>query len=337
MGKGLIVGAHLFNSPRTATTEAGAREWIGAFLQGMLDAGFVQTSDTGQINPLTVPITPTAVSTGYAMFRFDDALQATHPIYVKVEFQTSTHNISGVEACAMFITVGRGSNGSGTITGVLLARTGVGATATPATTHGSVTTNYTHAASCGDGYMIFMPFVNDTRIGTASSSEPKQSSGFLIERSRDMAGNPTGDAVLVVIQKGSTASSFTPQSTTGSETVVTAINYASGAYNTGASPATCLGGVNGTTLGPTTSLASGSIGPVFPWDVVAPAVAPWRSCVIVSIPGGDMPGGPFTTSLCSRPSLMYPIPFSVSHSRWGIAFNGDTISRFFGIGIRWED
>lgn len=329
------MGKHIFYSTRTSDgSEANARLWLTNFLQGMLDAGFVQTNDTGQIDPATVTLT-SGTTTGYAIFRFSDSLQSTHPVFVKVEFSTSTNRGATTGLGAMFLTVGRGTNGAGTISGVLSPRQVLGATVYgPAGAANSVSWVGTHAASCGDGYMIFMPFVDDTRI-TATSSNPKPSNGFLIERSRDALGNLTGEGLLVVTQKASV--SDVNLVSTGGEFVVNAINYASGAYNTGSAPATCLGGINGTTLGPTTSLASGSIGPVFPWDVVAPSLAPWRSCVLVSIPGGDMPGGIFTTNLCSKTLTMLPIPSSVTHGRWGIAFNGDAISRYFGAGIRWED
>jgi hypothetical protein len=126
-----------------------------AFAQGMSDmfnALLTKTADTGQIALPIVAARPAAAGfAGYEVFRFNDDLQATAPIFLKVEYgQGST---LGWPAVA--ITVGSGSNGAGTITGIKDARRIIqGASA------GTATVLYEHAAAAGvgpggDGYFWF--------------------------------------------------------------------------------------------------------------------------------------------------------------------------------------
>ena len=89
-------------------------------------SGLVQTGDTGQINfgTNTLYATTGNVAVGYEIWRFNDALQATAPVFIKFEYTTSTTQIG---APAMYVTIGTGSDGVGNITGVFMARTLVSA------------------------------------------------------------------------------------------------------------------------------------------------------------------------------------------------------------------
>lgn len=315
--------ASVFMSGNAATAEELATQNMG-FLQLMLDSGFVQTGDTGQITLETAGSGTSASDFGYAIFRFDDALQATHPIYFKVEFgiyPTSTRQ-------GEFLTVGKGSDGAGNLSGILAPRTGfrVGSG------YGEV---LRQIAVSGDGYAALIGSVNDARPLAASTQHVRRF--FIIERSRALDGSISGDGLLVVTASTTSTNASTASQISNGNTFL-AINYESAAYVS--SSAICVTGysINGTALGPTTSLAAGSIGPVLPWDLIAPGLAPWRSCIAVSIPAGDMPADVFETRLCSQVSTFFPVPPSVSHSRWGAAIgDGVSTSSWFGLGIRWED
>lgn len=95
------------------TSDAGFRAWVAALIAGWISAGLVQTSDTGQINTSTVLRPATSVIGGYAIFKFSDS-----SLFLKVEFGTTTTAVNP----ELFITVGQGSNGSGTLTGQLSTR-----------------------------------------------------------------------------------------------------------------------------------------------------------------------------------------------------------------------
>jgi hypothetical protein len=160
----------------TNATDAQFRAW-GSLVSGKLAAmGLVQTGDTGQINWTTV-LAPTAPSLvqGYEVWRFNDALQATVPVFVKLEYGSYTAAANP----SIWFSVGSGSNGAGALTGVLSARQQIGfsQTATPIT-----------AYWCGDVDRIVFCVQ-----GTSASTSMLLS----MERSTDVTGARTSEAVLI--------------------------------------------------------------------------------------------------------------------------------------------
>ena len=81
----------------------------------ILAVNLIQTSDTGQINWTSVT-KPTLANTvaGYEIFRFNDSLQSTSPIYIKIEYGIGNYTTTYF---GFWITIGTGTNGSGTLTG----------------------------------------------------------------------------------------------------------------------------------------------------------------------------------------------------------------------------
>lgn len=86
--------------------------------------GLVQTADTGQANLATIAGTGAAhQSMGYEIWRFNDTLQATAPIFIKVEYGGGSVVATGSgDNFAVWITVGTGTNGAGTLTGKVSTR-----------------------------------------------------------------------------------------------------------------------------------------------------------------------------------------------------------------------
>jgi hypothetical protein len=101
------------------TTDAEFRAWGSAIKTALSTVGFVQTSDTGQIDWTTV-LAPTVATTsqGYEIWRLNDAAQSTCPIYFKIEYGSGSTTPSARPN--IWVTIGTGSNGSGTITGVTI-------------------------------------------------------------------------------------------------------------------------------------------------------------------------------------------------------------------------
>jgi hypothetical protein len=100
---------------------------MGAEVNAKLaSVGLVQTADTGQINWATIAPAPTLgmQSVGYEIWRFNDALQATAPIYIKLEYGTYGYSGSAAynDTVGMWITVGTGTDGAGNITGIKITR-----------------------------------------------------------------------------------------------------------------------------------------------------------------------------------------------------------------------
>lgn len=98
------------------TTDAKFRTWGSAVSAALLASGLTNTADTGQINWTTVT-KPVATTTkaGYEIWRFNDSLQSTKPIYFRLDYG-SNGVASGNSPCT-WLTVGTGTDGAGTITG----------------------------------------------------------------------------------------------------------------------------------------------------------------------------------------------------------------------------
>lgn len=96
------------------SNDADFRAWASGIAAQLAAAGMVQTADTGQIN-LATALRPAASNfAGYQMWRFDDALQATKPIFMKIEYGVG----SIVDKPALAVTWGTGVNGAGSFTTV---------------------------------------------------------------------------------------------------------------------------------------------------------------------------------------------------------------------------
>lgn len=94
------------------TTDAALRTWINAVHQAFIDAGLIQTADSGQINRATVVRGAVDAVLGYETFVFSDPQNATNVLTLKVSYgmgDTTSIARLGLE-------VGKGTNGSGTIT-----------------------------------------------------------------------------------------------------------------------------------------------------------------------------------------------------------------------------
>lgn len=99
------------------TSDAGFRNWAGKLHQAFLDVGLVQTSDTGQAD-FTTATRPTATGSGeayvYKIYRFDDSMQATCPVFLRVEYGSYTGT---TQQAVMRIGIGEGTDGAGALRG----------------------------------------------------------------------------------------------------------------------------------------------------------------------------------------------------------------------------
>lgn len=119
------------------SSNATFRAWGSALAAALAAVGLTQTADTGQINWTTVTRPGVNTAAGYEIWRFNDTLQGTAPIFLKIEYGTG----SGASTPQAWLTVGTGSNGSGTITGQSSTRSswmrnsGLASTVTPYPTY----------------------------------------------------------------------------------------------------------------------------------------------------------------------------------------------------------
>jgi hypothetical protein len=127
------------------------RSW-GSSISSLLDsAGLVQTSDTGQINWGSVNHPSVASSSaGYEIWRFNDSLQSTAPIFIRLEYGTGPAT-SGANPSILWY-VGFSTDGAGVVSG------GTGLTNSPiraANTTGASTVSSCRVLACHrEGYFF---------------------------------------------------------------------------------------------------------------------------------------------------------------------------------------
>ena len=171
------------------SSDAAFRAWIIEFHTLLTTAGLVNTSDTGQIDTATVT-RPGAGSTsaGYKIYRFNDTLQATAPIFIKVEFGTG----GSVTTPQIWLTVGTATNGAGSITpGAATTRS----VASRSSAILSTVTPYTSRACVIEG-CAWIAFKSNSTVNSGFG-------GFSIHRSCDSSGSPTADGFIVYFLNGS--------------------------------------------------------------------------------------------------------------------------------------
>jgi hypothetical protein len=95
------------------STDGAFQTFNSAINTAILAMGWVASSDTGQMNPATQVRTGISTSAGYIIYRMDDALQATCPVFLKILFgQGGTATMY-----RLIIQVANSTNGAGTLTG----------------------------------------------------------------------------------------------------------------------------------------------------------------------------------------------------------------------------
>ena len=231
------------------------RDWGSKLSAAIQAVGFVKTSDSGQINWATVNIVAGQM-VGYDIFRFNDALQATHPIFIKLEYG----NTGG--ACAGFrVTVGKATDGAGNLSGILHQ-----AASCPNGDQNN-TTNFTSYVSSGDGSMLV--FSLWPQFNQSYSYWHK----FVIERSRDANGNATGDGTFCY-RHTAAASNGSRSEATDYVTRQTNIVNRGSIYT-------------GYEIGVSTSLNNGNDTPLFKSEVVTPSRVKWNPLSILGYAYSD--------------------------------------------------
>ena len=148
--------------------------------------GWVVTTDTGQTAPGSLVGTATAnAKQGFRIYRMNDSLQATAPVFMRIDFGTGG---SGAIA-AFWVTIGTGSDGAGNITGFLW-NGGASAAATVLNSAGGsisgLLNSYGSAANNRVSLGLFVSNVNTYHLV------------FTLERTKDATGADTSSGLLAV-------------------------------------------------------------------------------------------------------------------------------------------
>lgn len=103
------------------TSDATFRLFGSTISAALAAVGLIRTADTGTINWTTVTraTTPVNTSAGFEIYRFSDTLQATKPVFIKIEYGYG----NTTNAACIWVTVGTGTDGAGNLTGQIGTRT----------------------------------------------------------------------------------------------------------------------------------------------------------------------------------------------------------------------
>lgn len=318
------------------------RTWGKAISDAIADCGeIVKTSDTGQVNWTTVTRGGTTSTTryynGYEMYRFDDSLQSTAPVFIRLDYGHYSGASSHVPE--LHVTLGKATDGAGTITNVIMTRRQTGFTSTSA---GNVTT----AVGTIDGTVFASASTSHLAIVcTDDDATPVSAPIVIVERSRDPDGDPNGDGLMLVLANAHNAAApslGTTQSSTnliGSVPHVRCFDYATGSHNITIPPVVVPHYINGQRLSPSFGMAVGGVSPVYPWLIYGYGQSPWQSLVCVS--WVDDPVGTFTAAIMGSTHTYRGLPIHQSRQNWGIALDPVTTttqasSSYVGLAILWE-
>ena len=181
------------NLPAFFSTDADFQTWGQGIEAQLVACGLVVTADTGQVNLATMTRPAINNYAGYRMYRFSDALQATKPVFIKLEY-----GVAGTtDRPAWRVQIGTNTNGAGTLTGQV-------STALVVAQASSKTAGATLASYCsGDGSALRLV-----------SNMDLTASGFrlflFVERFRNADGTANANGVFWYSGGQSIASSIVP-------------------------------------------------------------------------------------------------------------------------------
>ena len=186
-------GTNICVGMQVVGTSIAAGTYITAFVSGTGGTGTYTLSTTpGTVAAESMTISfkvPAAANTmyAYAIFRFNDTLQSTSAIYMKLRFGGGN---TPSTMPMMTITLGTGSNGSGTITGSMIPESTISYAASAISNQGGANypSYFCYNATQGVVWMAF-------KVGALAVSAVTTAAGFCVYRSVDNTGAPTADTV----------------------------------------------------------------------------------------------------------------------------------------------
>ena len=187
-----------WSTPIESSSDATFRAWGLDLATRIAVAGLVQTADTGQINWATVTRPAASAYGGYEIWRFDDTLQGSSPVYIKIEYGSSNNQATP----AIRVTISSGTNGAGTPTG--LVSTAIVCYASGLlVTNANITNFPSHVVHTAGFFALVF------KMGAGVSGLTLFS--FVVQRSVNNSGIPTGESVtLLACGNGNQATSAAP-------------------------------------------------------------------------------------------------------------------------------
>lgn len=186
-----VVTANITQPMNSGANAAALKAWGAAVSALFSGAGLVATSDTGQVNWTTVTPTynvtnSTDALVGYEIWKFNDSLQATKPIVLRVEYRDGFFSSGSVNYAYLNIAIGTTTDGAGNLTGTF---TGQNVRLSPSGTTSPYSASQLHWSS-GDG-SYFNLAVAPQATGAVAANLGVGT--FWIDRTRDASGAITNE------------------------------------------------------------------------------------------------------------------------------------------------
>lgn len=237
------------------SNDADFRAWGSGLAAQFAAVGLIKTADTGQIDWATVT-RPVAVMTnaGYEIWRFNDALQATKPVFIRIDYGTG---LAALDRPRLGMRVGTATDGAGNLAGQLNT---AGLLALPGGSKavGALLPSFCSGSS---SRLTLLTHVDLSSSGVFGSM-------IFIERTKTALGVDTGDGIATYI---SSYNQTLYQAIPFSGTVPTGVNY---------NPAIPLASTNGqvSSVGPNVAISPTIV------CLGKACFASWAAYVIADIP-----------------------------------------------------
>jgi len=236
----------IFSARLSNLTDVLFRAW-GLAVSTALGQMLTRVTQTGEINWATVNAPIANTFQGFEVYRLNDALQATAPLFFKFEYGSSPSS-------AIRLTIGKSVDGSGNIGGVLQSAINV----LSGNNEAAVLSNCYISNGDGSGFVFSMQPDIPSAIG-----------GFCcVERSRNQQGQPTANALMLAFQTYGTSTTHTNRFIAYNLETALAANGA-GLFPCPLSLASDIG------------VTDGTVAQFFPVACIAPNGATWRSRMLL--------------------------------------------------------
>lgn len=313
----------------TNADDASFRAWGSAISAGLAAVGLVKVAVTGAVDWGTVvrgTSDESGTPWGFEVWRFDDALQATHPVFIKVEYGGSNSTATVQALPALWVTVSRGVDAAGNPVNILAPRRACQPNITASSPSANRTSIEPIFVSSDGSSICVVP-------RTGAVADGVHAPAFIVDRSRDNTGAPTSAGGVILTEGAGQPTTSSSSASTASPAQMHAWTYAGDSWR-GDVPAVCPSSVNGSAVAASTSLAVGDKAPVFPLVVTVPNHEPWQVLAAVTVLAGDAANGPFTANVLGRIRNYRSIPVGDAHCRW---MSGTSALGYTGLCILWEE
>lgn len=186
-----VTNISTFYSPQanpSGHNNAAIKDWGSKISSLFSGAGLIQTSDTGQVNWTTTTFTPLGSTNGgtvigYEVWRLNDSLQATKPIFFVVEYITSDASATTYQYYIR-MTVTSSTNGAGSSNGALTQGNIYVTNSTDVNTNNFGSLNTAWSSGNGSWFNLVLGSVAGTGPGLGT---------FFFDRTRDSSGAITNE------------------------------------------------------------------------------------------------------------------------------------------------